>query len=129
MSKEEMIMVLQGITEFNNLDKEDKEAFDWLDEATRHIASKEDVFNSILKTVEHWSFYLVHCEKKEDFESCALIKNAIEIEIEDIRRVINTYFIFTDNDERRLKDMALEEREAMNINYKDYLKLEQKNDK
>lgn len=120
MTLEEIVGVLDNIIEFSTLDKEDKEAFDWLEEGFISC-SKEDVLQSLISTTINWSLYLRKYEIEQEFELCSKIKQVIDIEIAEAKRMIDTYFIMTDSDLDFLDGVAEQSREAMNKHYDDYL--------
>ena len=117
MNKKEILKAIESIKEFSALDAEDKEAFDFLDEVARNQTSKEDIVYSLIQTLLRWHFYLLKYQLKEEYELCAQIRDTIELEIDECRRMIATYFIVEPGDEQMYENIKEESLKRVTDNF------------
>jgi hypothetical protein len=117
LGKEEIIEAIDAINEFHSLSDEDKEAFDWLDVDVVENVDKEDVIYSLIQTLIKWNFYLYKYEEEQDFELCIRVRDIIETEIDECKRMISTYFIVEDEDEETYAMLRIESRQNVQDNY------------
>lgn len=122
ITQKELEEMITGIMTFNDLSDEDKEAFDWLDLEVKNNATKMDVVQSLIETLLKWYYHQVKYERLELYELCAKIRDVIDVEISEARRIINTYFVPEDTDEEIFEELKLNARKQVSSNYDVWVK-------
>lgn len=121
LNTEEIQKIIEGIFEFNELTDEEKESFDWLDIETKDTITKGDLIQSLIEVLIKWNFYLYKYELSEEFELCCKLRDVIEIEVDECRRMVRTYFFIEDDDEKTYEQLKMHSRESVHQHYFDWL--------
>lgn len=103
LTKKEIEQIIEDVFEFENLSEEDKEAFDWLDPNVIITQNKEELILSLIETMLQWYYYQLKYEKLQDFELCAKIRDIIDIEINDYKRIAETYYSIHEDEDIMLQ--------------------------
>lgn len=117
ITKPELEEMISGIMLFNELSDEDKEAFDWLDLEIKTQTTKEDIINSLIQTMIKWYFHQFKYQEMEEYELCCKIRDVIDVEIAEAKRIINTYFFQEDMDDEIIDALKESSREQVFTNY------------
>ena len=118
----EIESMLKSCREFNALCDDDKEVFDWLDPSFQQGITKKDVIASLIDLLVKWYFYMKKYEIAQEYELCANIRDVIDMEVDDARRVIARYFIIEEDDYEMFKMLKEESKKKVYENYYNWLK-------
>jgi hypothetical protein len=121
MNDDELIAAIEAAFEYAALDDEDKEAFDFLD---HEFAAKnlKDILSSYIQTLLQWYYYQIKYERSQEYELCANIRDVIELEKEEMGRIVETYFPNEINISL-LETLKKTSKEQADINYEEWEKL------
>ncbi len=97
-NRNELLNFIKTLTDYHQLTSQDKQAYEWIEFEFRNITDKDEFLIDFVRSILNLSFYLRKYELSEAFEICAQIRDAIIGEIKDALRILNTYFIATDED-------------------------------
>lgn len=90
LSKKQLKEIIQGAKEYAALSDDDKEAFDFIDELKS--MTPNSIISSLSKTLLQYFYYKNTYLILEDYEMCAEIRDVAQLEIDDAKRMMNTYF-------------------------------------
>lgn len=112
--KEQLLAIIEQMSEFHLLDEDTKETIEMLDGNSIYTYyNREELIADYMTTILKWTFHIVMAEQKEDYEFCQALRLPILIEQEDLMRVINKYYPETTEEElvviSTLKELALKE--------------------
>ena len=122
LKKEEILLIIDEIKEFHSLTDEEKEAFDWLDPEMINETHKEGVIQSLIETLIKWHFYMYKYEIAQEYEVCTKIRDVISIEIEECKRVIDTYYVTEEDDNEMYILLRKQSKESVELNYSAWVK-------
>ena len=116
LSTKEVLSIINSIEEFYALDDEDKEAFDWLDRSLKNI-SKEELTNEYLQMLVKWYFYQYRYEINQQYEICARIRDVVQMETDEFKRMLTSYYTFDDEDQQIVDEIPTHTRDQVRDNY------------
>jgi hypothetical protein len=99
LGKRTLTQQIADFEEFCNLPDIAKVDIDAIQMEFMEIKEKGDVITHLVKNLYQLFFHQLYYLKQEEYEICAKIKHAAELQIEDSRRICQTYFLSTDFDE------------------------------
>lgn len=92
MNETEINKMIDDILEYESLSDVQKEKLDFFEEDYMATVKKESIYISLTKSLTKWYIHQIIYQNFENYELCARIRDVVELEINDSKRLIETYF-------------------------------------
>lgn len=125
-SPKQLTAEIKNMIEFAELPLSDKMEYDPYQLNINGIRDTADLKTFLIHKLFYWHFYLYYYEQAENFEICAKIRTAIDIELDEVRRLHQTYLTYSDYDDEFISLCDERVNKAVRENYKMYLEIYQK---
>lgn len=119
-NKEQLIKACQAMNEYHSLPLEDKESLDFLEYELMSKATLNDLLESYIQTILQWNYYQIRHELVQEFEICAMLRDVIAIEKEEMLRLLETYFPNSEFDLNIIDQLNVRSRETAQENYEQW---------